>query len=312
MRNRLLMLVTSLLLVLVAAGPAQAIVNGTPDEGEHPYVGQLLFYVPDDIDSRFDDPGSWYNCTGTLLDAQTVLTAGHCTYGTGNDGGSTTVPPGDGSGGNDVWISFEEAPDYSILTPSAEFAPGGNAARYDQWSTALDESETWHRATAFPHDLYNAAAFYQHDLGVLRLVEPVKGIEEFGQLPELGLLDTLVKDKTQRFTAVGYGLEGSGQNTSFGGDTRRKAELQLVNLNGSYGLGKGISAKFSSNNGKSHTGGTCFGDSGGPIFRSGTNVITAVTSYGLSVTCKDGTGGYRVDQADDLEFLASFGVAPSR
>ncbi|MGZ5403416.1 MAG: trypsin-like serine protease, partial [Nocardioides sp.] len=58
--------------------PAQAIVNGSPDAGEHPYVGQLLFYVPNAVDSRFDDPGGWFNCTGTLIDADTVVTAGHC------------------------------------------------------------------------------------------------------------------------------------------------------------------------------------------------------------------------------------------
>ena len=27
--------------------PASAIVGGAPDGGEHPYVGQLLFYVPE-------------------------------------------------------------------------------------------------------------------------------------------------------------------------------------------------------------------------------------------------------------------------
>jgi hypothetical protein len=53
------------------------------------------------------------------------------------------------------------------------------------------------------------------------------------QLPTPGLLDELYReDKQQPYTAVGYGLEGSGPKTSFGGDTRRRAELRLVNLNG--------------------------------------------------------------------------------
>ena len=47
----------------------------TPDGGEHPYVGQLLFYVPTDVDPRFDTPGGWFNCTGTLIDSDTVVTA---------------------------------------------------------------------------------------------------------------------------------------------------------------------------------------------------------------------------------------------
>ena len=54
-----------------------------------------------------------------------------------------------------------------------------------------------------------------------------------------------------------------------------------------------------------------FGDSGGPIFAgTDSNVIVAVTSYGISSTCTGSTGGYLVDQADDLGFLATFGVTP--
>ena len=57
-----------------------------------------------------------------------------------------------------------------------------------------------------------------------------------------------------------------------------------------------------------YTGGTCFGDSGGPNFIGDTNVIAGVTSFGMNGNCA-GTGGvYRVDQADDLNWLATFGV----
>ncbi|MDQ4114100.1 MAG: trypsin-like serine protease, partial [Actinomycetota bacterium] len=91
---------------------------------------------------------------------------------------------------------------------------------------------------------------------------------------------------------------------------RRRADMMLVNLNGVYGTGDNVAAKFSNNNGQGHTGGTCFGDSGGPILVKGSDTMVAVTSFGLSVTCSDGTGGYRVDQPDDLEFLASFGLTP--
>jgi secreted trypsin-like serine protease len=107
---------------------------------------------------------------------------------------------------------------------------------------------------------------------------------------------------------VGYGLEGSGPKSSIGGDTRRKAELQLVNLNGALGYGKGTSAKFSSN---ANTGGTCFGDSGGPVFVSGTTTMVGVVSFGTSSTCAGTSGVYRIDQEDDLEFIASFGVTPT-
>ena len=56
------------------------------------------------------------------------------------------------------------------------------------------------------------------------------------------------------------------------------------------------------------TGGTCFGDSGGPNFIDKTNVVGGVTSFGINGNCA-GTGGvYRVDRADDLNWLySSFG-----
>jgi secreted trypsin-like serine protease len=59
-----------------------------------------------------------------------------------------------------------------------------------------------------------------------------------------------------------------------------------------------------------NTGGTCFGDSGGPNFVGNTNVVVGVTSFGLNGTCA-GTGGvYRADHIDDLTWLATFGVKP--
>jgi hypothetical protein len=308
MLKRLLVLVAGLALLLPGKA-AWAITNGVPDNGEHPYVGELLFYVPDAIDPRFTDPGAWFSCSGTLLNSTIVVTAGHCTFAVGLNGVSTTAGGKNGSGGNDVWINFSEVPNFSILPPSANFVPDNNAGRYAAWSAALNASPQWHRANAFPHPQYDDNAFFLHDAGVLRLQAPVS-MSAYGQLPTQGLLDTLFKDKSQRFTPVGYGLEKSGPKIALGGDTRRKGDQMLVNLNGVFGAGKGVAAKFSNNNGEAHRGGTCFGDSGGPILRAGTRVLTAVNSFGISDTCTGTTGGYRLDQPDDLAFLASFGVTP--
>jgi hypothetical protein len=297
MRIRILTVLAAVVTLLGITTNAQAIKGGVADADQHPYVGQLLFYQPTETDPRFTDPGGWFNCTGTLVDPTTVVTAGHCTFGTGLNGQPNI------SGGNDVWISFAEVPDYSILPPSSTFAPGNNAGRYAAWSAALNGSTEWVRATAYPHPEYDDAQFFEHDLGVLTLSRPVT-LPQYGELPSPNLLDRLyAADKQQLYTAVGYGLEGAGPKKSFGGDTRRRADLRLVNLTGVGGIGNGVSAKFSNN---ANTGGTCFGDSGGPIFVSGTSTIVAVNSYAKNSSCAGTTGAYRIDQPDDLAFLATF------
>jgi len=54
-----------------------------------------------------------------------------------------------------------------------------------------------------------------------------------------------------------------------------------------------------------NTGGTCFGDSGGPNFIGTSNVVGGVTSFGINTNCA-GTGGvYRLDRAWNLNWLQS-------
>ena len=53
-------------------------------------------------------------------------------------------------------------------------------------------------------------------------------------------------------------------------------------------------------------GGTCFGDSGGPVFygSSSSNLIVGVTSFGLSSqVCAGVDFSYRTDQAELIEFI---------
>jgi secreted trypsin-like serine protease len=59
-------------------------------------------------------------------------------------------------------------------------------------------------------------------------------------------------------------------------------------------------------------GGTCNGDSGGPVFHGGysSNLIVAVTSFGLNVLCRGTDFSYRVDQADVLAWLDAHMFTP--
>jgi len=300
------------------AFPVWAITDGEPDGNDHPQVGQLLFYVPDAIDPRFNDPGAWFSCSGTLLSGGRVLTAGHCTFAVGLDGattntaGSPLVDTDDdgvadnGTGGDDIWVNFEEAPDFGILPPSSTFVPDNNADRYVAWVAALNASNEWHHGTANPHPDYNDNAFVLADAGIVML-DGDPGVGAVGALPIVGHLDQYksARRNDTRFTPVGYGLN-TGFPSFLGGDTRENASVMLVSLEGTFGIPTGTSVVFSSNPGKSHTGGTCFGDSGGPVFEGDTNLIMAVTSFGITLNCVEPGGYYRIDQPDDLAFINSF------
>lgn len=69
MRKYLVLIV--LIALLVVTLPTLAVKFGQPDNGEHPYVGLVVFY---------DSTGApQWRCTGTLISPTVVVTAGHCT-----------------------------------------------------------------------------------------------------------------------------------------------------------------------------------------------------------------------------------------
>lgn len=101
------------------------------------------------------------------------------------------------------------------------------------------------------------------------------------------------------FTAVGYGLQKINPVFVEEERVRMVAYPHLIQIN-VPGMVGDFSLLLSNNH---STGGTCFGDSGGPNFIGDSNVVGGVTSFGLNGNCA-GTGGvYRVDTADDLDWL---------
>ena len=93
--KKLVAALLALTTLMAMTGSAGAITYGEPDAGEHPYVGFIIYFVP-------GEPG-WFSCSGTLMDDDTFLTAGHCTFGVGVGG---AVDP-DGTGGTDMWVTFD-------------------------------------------------------------------------------------------------------------------------------------------------------------------------------------------------------------
>lgn len=223
----------------------------------------------------FDVGGSpSHRCSGTLLSPTVMLTAGHCTFGT--------------SGGR-VW--FES--DVTAGRPGNGYPIGGGT------SIAFSEIYT--------HPLYDDNAFFLHDVGVVILSQAVNS-STFGTLAEVGYLDGLATKRglqNQLFTPVGYGVQ-SVIPDPLSVLVRYQATTQLIGVKGTFGIPQGGSVVFSNNPGNRATGGTCFGDSGGPTFIQGTNVIVAVTSFGINSNCKGTGGGYRVDTVDDQAFINRF------
>jgi secreted trypsin-like serine protease len=66
-----LIAVIALVAALIAAPPAAAITNGTPDGQRHPNVGGLV------APTQYPD-GTWLYCSGTLISPTVFLTAAHC------------------------------------------------------------------------------------------------------------------------------------------------------------------------------------------------------------------------------------------
>ena len=132
-------------------------------------------------------------------------------------------------------------------------------------------------------------------------------MEKYGLLPELGYFeDFFVKrgQNKQEFTAVGYGLQRSMPDQTGLTEAeleRRQATLRIINQDAAFGEKKAGNSVLFTNNAAG--GGTCSGDSGGPIFVEGGTTVAAVTSFGLNQICAGTGGGYRVDTADDLDWL---------
>jgi V8-like Glu-specific endopeptidase len=145
-----------------------------------------------------------------------------------------------------------------------------------------------------------------HDIAVVVLDKPVKGITP-ARLPQADSLSGL--DTTARFTSVGYGgqavNQGGGPKTFSYADVRYVATGTLNSLTSTW-------LRISQN--PSHgDGGTCYGDSGGPIFLGAgateTNIVAGTTITG-DTFCRSTNVDYRIDTASARSFLAPFVALP--
>jgi Trypsin len=268
--RRLMALFALLAAVLVlGALPAGAVTGNYVDDTIHPYVGLIAFYDKDDVFT--------HRCSGSLITPSVFLTAGHCTDAT--------------TGATHARIWFQQ--DAGVGFDGTHPAPSGYPVSSDVTS----------------HQLYNYGYSDSlplpnlHDVGLVILDKPIAVGDEgyaggLGSLASVGSLDRLATKRGQQevtFTASGYGLSLSNPVKTVSFRKRLMATEQLINLRSHLTDGFNIQTTANPGNGK---GGTCGGDSGGPLLYDSTNTIVAVNSFGLNQWCRGNDFMYRIDLAD--------------
>ena len=264
-------------MVLASVGPAYAITGGEADGVGHPNVGLILFY----------DPDGRFRCSATLVSPTVVLTAAHCTL--------------DTLGKTAVTFNSEIAQQGpSPFPPAADPSAGYTSAEI----TAMGMLP----GTAYTHPNYSNFTDLDtwNDTGLIVLDAPVVGITPATVAPR-DYLEQFAQPALNStiFTVVGYGTEvrkadsGPQKPTPMSYPLIRRVTTEP---------GQKLDDQVMQLNGNEHDvrggGGTCFGDSGGPVFLNG--YLVADTSYGYTANCRYLDGYQRVDIESIQAWLATF------
>lgn len=271
-RDRGIVAIVVLVLLLLAALPVLAITHGEPDGNDHPNVGSIVIEIP--------GAGIFQVCSGTLIADDVFLTAGHCTFVL--DDIEASIP------GARVLVTFDPT-----------ISPGGTFYTGERYTSPYFEPFTGLGAVSDPGDV-----------GVIVLDES-PGIAP-ASLPTEGLLSELKSAhvlKHTRFTAVGYGTVRDTNRTGFqailANLDRNRSE------HGFHALTKAwMILPMTPSNGNGGTcygdsGGPQF------IHLDGveTDIVASITSNG-DAPCKATDVTYRMDTAPVREFLRQFVTLP--
>jgi Trypsin len=273
--------------IAILVTPAAAVQGGTLDGNGHPYVGMSVFLDKNGV--------PLWRCSGTLISPTVYLTAGHC----------TGIDPSDGAVPARAEIWFGAGP---IDRGNYPF-DGSSCAGYKGYPCKGDVG-------GMPHPNPGWTGFLTlpntHDDGVVVLDRAQK--LGYATLAPRGYLDVLAKQRGQQnvnFTIVGYGVQFERPNLEVAVKERYVGTTQLQNLTNALADGYEL---LMTDSGGSGTGGsgTCFGDSGGPVFHTnsaGQELLVADISFGTKY-CKGQSGAYRTDTDAARSFLGNYVQLP--
>jgi hypothetical protein len=250
--------------VLLVAGPAGAVIGGTDDTANrYANVGVLQLQID----------GDWFDfCSGTLVRADVVLTAAHCT--------DFLVEEGpDGFGPDDLRISFDPEGD-------APYATVDHIVVHPDWFTAPPgHGNSKHGFLAPPAE----------DIALVFLDSDVAGVTPapIADADYLAGLDLT----SETFTVVGYGVDAF-----ITGSTLANHPVVVVDGIRSF---RDVSVITEHDAFPDRflkiTKSVCFGDSGGPLFHEGT--VVAINTWTFSMRCSAPNLEYRVDSTAARTFL---------
>ena len=239
-----------------------------------------------------------------LLSDDLFLTAGHCVS-------DPTAKGGDPVDSIRIWFTIGDEiintdPQYlTNLAAGAENLCAGVSGYPCGGYSAVGEPEAlsgWTGQLTIPQT---------YDLGLVHITGWVAGETRpttYGRVAPVGYLDRLAADATRgkgniEFTVVGYGLQ-SVKPVESAVKQRMVGTVSFVNLKSA--LTGGWNLQYSNNPGQGHggSGGTCFGDSGGPVISS-EGYIVAVNSFVLNNNCNGAGFGYRTDTQVANDFINS-------
>ena len=209
-------------------------------------------------------------CSGTLIAPDVFLTAAHC----------TAAAAAYGADPDDVFVTFDP-----VWDESASLHPG-----------------TYHLNPNYGHDSHDL-----NDVAVITLNPPVTDIQP-AKLPPAGLLDDMKKAKQlkgQQFVTVGYGTlrdDKTGGPHALGDYGERYFAEQTFLALKPYWLQISMNPSTGS-------GGTCYGDSGGPHFLGDSDMVVSITVTG-DAWCRATDVTYRMDTDSAQEYLSDFVTLP--